>query len=712
VTADDQNLTRVILKRGEAIRLNFLWGALWGMIAWQVYALIEYTALTVVPLWRYSNMKIAGWNWHWSLVLFGFYTVAGLIAGGTAGAVFGGWRSRDPRNSQPQLKSIGSLTLVLAFLANLLTEDLKIAPLLATAIIACTLIWSLLSETWGKRLDLLANPWVIATLLLFAAWNGNAPHGLRAKIIRFAIGMAVMGVFIGASIASVRFKRTLSPRVLRYALTISAALLIVFGCAGLSNLTTLAKANRPQTGAPRKPGPNVVLITMDTVRADHVSLYGYGRHTTPNLEKLAQSSTVFTHAMSASNVTVISHAAMFTGLYGSWNGVGKPNGAPSHGGPLLDKYATLPVILAKEGYFTGAVVANTGNLQAGFGFDRGFQFFDSLTSPQLIRLDNPCFLRNGARRILDRFTATTEFDLSTRRAEEINREAFGFLDQARTTARPFFLFLNYMDAHSAYAPPAPFGDLYPGKDGTARLTRYLQLTNDLAAGKAKLPQRELQHYISQYDGGISYIDFQIGELIHGLENRGLFENTLIVITADHGEALGDRNLLFHGLSVYQNQVHVPLIIKYPGRSVSQVVGTTVGHVDLLPTILDVAGISIPDSLQGWSLKQNVGDARRTIISEGFPRPGFARIPGFNTTQRAIYEGKWKLMETKFGHRELYDVESDQAETHDLCSVHSAECAGIGRALDSWVSKIPLDTTRHEVDPRTLEMLKSLGYAGR
>ena len=687
---------------------NLFWGAIWGMIAWQVYAVVEYTALTVVPLWRYQDMTVAGWNWHWNFVLFGFYTVTGLIAGGIGGVLFGGSKTMAARNRQQRLKSVGTLTLALAFLANLLTVRLDSSTVLVIVLVTCALIWSLFSETWAERFVFFANPWGTAVILLGAPWIGNQILGRRPLIVHLAAGIALIAAGIGISIAVARLKRSPHPRVLLHAATLFGAF-IVLGCAVRLSPGAQLPLGRVQAGLSDKSKPNVVLVTMDTVRADHLSLYGYNRKTTPNLENLAQSSTVFTHAMAAGNVTLISHAAIFTGLYGSWSGVGKPTA--SHGAPILDKYPTMPSLLAKNGYFTGAVVANTGNLQPAFGFDRGFQFFDSLTSPQLLRLDKPYLLRNAARLVLDRFTATTEFDLSTRRAEEINRDAFKFLDQARSSTRPFFLFLNYMDAHSAYAPPPPFDKLYPGKDGTATLVRYMQLTHDLAVGSAKLPQRDLQHYLSQYDGGIAYIDSQIGRLILALKQRGLYDNTLIIITSDHGESLGDRNLLFHGLSVYQNQVHVPLIVKYPGDCERRVVGTPIGHVDILPTVLDVAGIAAPHSLQGISFRRKVNDGERRLISEGFPRPGFAKIPGFNFMQRAIYRGKWKFVETGAGRRELYDVESDQAEAHDMCSVQSGQCEEMRRDLDAWTSMIPRDTTPYKIDRKTMERLRSLGYVG-
>ena len=678
------------------------------MIAWQVYALLEYVLLTIVPL-RHGHMVIAGWNWRWNLVLFGFYSAAGLLAGGLGGVLLGGPKALPESARHQRLKTIGSLTLLLAFLGNAYANGVALSTILLTASIGCLLLLSLHSAAWAERLVYFSNPWGVAMLLLLIGWAGGDGIGNRGRLLAAAAGAIPAMVFLGACVAAAGVRRTRRLNLFAQTAAVAGGALIALECAVWLTPPTSARIGAHPPAAARPSKPNILLVTLDTVRADHLSLYGYGRRTTPNLEKMAREATVFTRAMAAGNVTLISHAAIFTGLYGSWTGVGSSR--ISHGGPILSKYPTAPVILSQNGYFTGSVVANTGNLRPSFGFDRGFQFFDYRTPPQILPLDKTYLLRNSARRVLDRFTCTADFDLSVRRARGINDDAFRFLDQASGSGRPFFLFLNYMDAHSVYAPPPPFDNLFPGKDCSVNLARYLQRTRDLAAGKALLPDRERRHYISQYDGAVAFMDAEIERLVLGLKQRGLYDNTLIVITSDHGESLGDRNLLFHGLSAYQNQVHIPLLVKYPGRNEPKVVDTPVGHTDILPTLLEAAGIPLPAYLQGRSLRRP--EAPRTVISEAFPRPGFARFPGFNTVRRAIYDGKFKFIESSAGTRELYDLDTDAIEVHDLCAEQSGRCEAMHRGLMAWTGAMPVQTgAPQKLDPDTLQRLKSLGYVGQ
>jgi arylsulfatase A-like enzyme len=597
----------------------------------------------------------------------------------------------------------------LAFLINASIHGVALSTILLTASIGCLLLLSLYSAAWARRLVYFSSPWGLATLLLLIGWAGGNGLGNRGRFLAAAASAIPAMVFLGACLAAaavIRTRRRLNLFVQAAAVAVGA--LVALECAVWLTPSTSAKIGPYAAGAgPAK--PNIVLITLDTVRADHLSLYGYSRRNTPHLEKLAQEATVFTRAVAAGNVTLTSHSAIFTGLYASWTGVG--SGKPSHGAPMLSKYATAPVILSQNGYFTGAVVANTSNLQPAFGFDRGFQFFDYRMPPQLLPWNRTYLLRNSARRVLDLFTCTAEFDLGSRRASEINDDAFRFLDQARGSGRPFFLFLNYMDAHTTYAPPPPYDNLFPGKDCSVNTARYIQLMQDLVAGKATLPDRERRHFISQYDGAIAFIDAEVQRLIAELEQRGLYDNTLIVITSDHGESLGDRNLLYHGLSAYQNQVHVPLLVKYPGPGERKVVKTPVSHTDILPTLLEAAGIAPPANLQGRSLRRP--EAPRTVISEAFPRPGFAKFPGFDTVRRAIYDQNFKFIESAAGKRELYDIERDQLELHDLCAEQSGRCEAMHRSLTAWTGAIPAQTVRPaRIDPETVQRLKSLGYVGQ
>jgi arylsulfatase A-like enzyme len=691
---------------------NFLWGAFWGMLAWQVYALIEYAASTLTPLLLYKNMMIAAWHWKLSLLLFGMYTVAGIVLGGVAGVAYGAWK-KVPLDNTGQGRAIGTLTLVLAFIANLMLGRPDPFTLMVSAVVAGTLIWSLSSKLWSGAFTLAANPWWTVLLLLVVAKTNYELLETRSSFLRGAVSIAIVSAFAGLSILRNRIwgsKR--AGASLGHPAAVLCGVGLALGCAVFFNRDLRADSRGPAPVG-NASQPNIVLITLDTTRADHLSLYGYNRNTTPNLAQLAASASVFVHAMAAGDLTLTSHGAIFTGTYASWNGAHAYLGHVP-GQPISESYATLPEILSKHGYSTAAVVANTSYLQSAFGFNRGFQFWDSRVPIQMNRSEKPLFqqyyLRRGARQILGLFACTDAFDLTFRRAQEINRVAFDFVNRNRTSGKPFFLFLNYMDAHAPYLPPAPFDAAYSGKDCSIPANRMLQLIRSLAARKTDMPEHVRQHYISQYDGGITYMDTQIGELIQQMKRLGLYENTLLIITGDHGEAFGERHLLGHGLSAYQDEVHVPLIVKYPGASHREVIGDAVGHTDILPTIMEVAGIAPPTYIQGRSLRDQSGNASRKLVTESFPEPSL-NLPGYDRVERAFYSETFKYVSSTSGKHELYDFSADPDETHDLCSAQPTRCDQMQHGLAQWEATIPKQARpKRKLDPQTLERLKSLGYA--
>jgi arylsulfatase A-like enzyme len=694
---------------------NVFWGAFWGMIAWQVYGVIEYAATTLAPLLVYRPMVVATWHWKLSLLLFAFYALAGIVIGGFGAGLFTALTTNE--NNKRHLRTIGTLSLVLGFIANLVAGKPEPATLMFSISVAAVLSWSLSSEHRVERFALLSSPWMVAFFLLLAAWVNNEALGGHSLLIRCLSTLLIAGTFVGISAVGIRARERQSTTILlgRPLTAVGGALAFVLGCAFFFGSIIQAQGNSRRLTTPHFSKPNVLLLTLDTVRADHLSLYGYSRNTTPHLAELARAATVFAHATAAGDMTITSHAAILTGTYTSWNGA-RPHRNSSGGGvPISDKYPMLAEILAEHGYSTAAVVANSGFLTREWGFDRGFQFFDARGAVRMMPPRKEYLLRYGARQILHRVIDTTEFDMMFLRAAEINREAYRFLDRARDSGQPFFLLLNYMDAHSPYAPPAQFDKLYPcEKDLSIPDTRYGLLFDQLVEGQGRMSKEEREHYISQYDGGIAYMDAEIGRLIAGLKQRGLYENTLLIIVSDHGEAFGERNLVGHGLSVDEDQVYVPMIVKYPGSNQKQWIEERVGHTDILPTVMEVTGITPPQFLQGLSLLKGAGNANRKLISESFPGSGLTSLnPAFNRVERAIYSGNFKYIDSTAGKHELYDVSADAGEVHDLCSVDTVRCSGMQRDLEEWEKAMPKTVGRGKaIDPQTLERLRSLGYVGR
>jgi arylsulfatase A-like enzyme len=431
-----------------------------------------------------------------------------------------------------------------------------------------------------------------------------------------------------------------------------------------------------------------------------MSLYGYARNTTPNLSKLAESATVYSHPVAAGNWTLPSHAAIFTGVFSWWSGIRSRDNRMQ---PISAQIPTLPELLWQKGYFTGAIAANSGVLIPQFGFDRGFEVFQSRNAMRVIPRSKRYSLRTGARYVLDFFSDTDDFDLLYARGDEITRGAFRFLDRAPSEKRPFFLFLNYMDAHGPYSPPAPFRSLFsqmiPGEHQAEINKRYAAVAEMEHPGAAELARLQ-QQVIAGYDGGIAYIDAQAGEVIRQLKERGLYDNTLIVITSDHGEAFGEHRYTGHGHSVYENETYVPLLIKYPHSQEKQLINKPVGHTDLFATMLGVVGAE-PKNGQGVNLK-TAENADREVFIEDLPDSP-------RRSARAVISGSMKYIELRNGSHVLYDLASDPAESRDLCEPQADRCSALKDRLERWTKTIPAVLPTRKLDSPALNNLRNLGY---
>jgi arylsulfatase A-like enzyme len=284
------------------------------------------------------------------------------------------------------------------------------------------------------------------------------------------------------------------------------------------------------------------------------------------------------------------------------------------------------------------------------------------------------------------------------------------LDQARQANSPFLLFLNYMDAHAPYLPPAPYDAMYPGRDMGYSLASYAETAARVNDKNLPMTAKERAHLVSQYDGAIAYLDEKIAELVAHLKQNGQFDRTMIVITADHGEAFGDRNIMAHDTSVYQDQVHVPLIVKYPEQTRAERVDALTSHVDIMPTVLDVLNIKAPAAMQGIDLRRTGEAPGRVVVAEmhgsvSWSEPRFAQI------EWALYSGSHKMIYSDKGTRELYDLSTDPTELHNLYRQDAPQVAELRTRLVDWSRRtLPQyrdpDSASREVEKR----LESLGYA--
>jgi len=415
---------------------------------------------------------------------------------------------------------------------------------------------------------------------------------------------------------------------------------------------------------PDPSAPNVVLLILDTVRAADLSLYGYARRTTPELERFAERSTVFDLAFAPASWTTPSHASMFTGRWPheldvSWRkGLGR-------------RWPTLAETLRARGYATAAFVANGGYAGWQSGLARGFERFEDYpislwTAVQATSFGHCCY--PGVRRLLGKqlrgVPLLWRLELPKSRqpqsADRINRAFLGWVDRARPA--PFFAFLNYMDAHMPYAPPDSFVNRFVSP--TAR-----PLSPEAWAEAPKLPLTPADTRPRQdtYDGAITYLDSRIGQLLRELERRGLLDNTLVVIAADHGDEFAEHGLVNHGYSLYRFSLHVPLLLSFPGRVPGgRRVASTVSLRNLAATVLELTDPHRPRALPGRSLTRfwNRGDSISDTIVASIRRlpnqPDW--YPASQGDLNSVAFDGWRYIRQEGdGTEELYDFAHDVLE---------------------------------------------------
>jgi arylsulfatase A-like enzyme len=538
------------------------------------------------------------------------------------------------------------------------------------------------------------------------AWEG-------AFLLLDILAGAILGILVGAGLA-VFGRRTFRTWWKGVFWAIGFATL-----AGLGLASATLYLDSPPSIPALKAGsaskrPNVLLVVLDTVRADHLSLYGYQRHTTPNLETWAREGIRFRNAISPADVTLSSHASMFTGLYTSWHGA-HPTPDASDLGRLEPSFRTWAEILSEAGYSTLAVLANYGYLRPEFGVAQGFGFYDVRWPVKTMGSADHSSLRKLLRPVLDCLVPTDELDRQYRRGDQITDGGLRIIKAMQGRSNPFFLSLNYMDAHDPYAPPPPYRDLFPGRIASFDRSRAAELRRELA--KHRRPRDAdaiLNHIVSQYDAGIAFMDSELKRLFEGMKQVGLYDNTLIIVTSDHGEAFGEHDDFGHPASVHQELVHVPLLIKYP-RSVpseaGQQIEATVSGIDLLPTVLDTVGIPLPANLQGRSLRTlGPGDDTRVVMAESFLDSHLVRSRRrTDLVQRALYQGQRKLIGSTSGQMELYDLQLDPAESQDTYGVDNPLAAHFTHVLDQWIQAVPRAKPSRKMDPQSMDRLRSLGY---
>ena len=461
-----------------------------------------------------------------------------------------------------------------------------------------------------------------------------------------------------------------------------------------------------------KKRPNVILMVMDCVRFDYLSAYGYPRPTTPYLDRLAAEGVLFENAFAAAPWTPPSHASLFTGTYPSRHGVDVDENLF-----LSEQNRTLAEILADHGYRTFGVLPDV-HLSNVRGFHKGFQEYVELWPIPYLYWEYDwlkCLTWN----------VVCGRDRRTRYTNTVMRR---WLKKNFSKTDPFFIFVNYKAAHNSYhdipwmfrrrfETKAPGIDMpkvkyYAAKGGYSYMVRQLELTEE-----------EFRLIQSWYAGAVAYTDSRIGEMVQYLKELGAYENTLFIVTADHGENLGEHHLAYHLFCLYDTLLHVPLIMSCPsllpqGRRVPGLVSLT----DVVPTVLELLELEETLDSHGTSLASFDGRIYHEHIFAEFGRPHYMlkrlpeRFPGhdfsrFDKGLQCIRSKDYKLIVGSDGTEELYDCQADLGETHNRANELPEITADLRSKLNAWRASLgrPFVGQRVEEDESLVKALRDLGY---
>lgn len=473
------------------------------------------------------------------------------------------------------------------------------------------------------------------------------------------------------------------------------------------------------------PRPHVVILVLDAVRADALSCYGAPKGATPHIDRLAEEGTLFEDVLSPGVWTLPSHASIFTGLSASEHGVGWGNLF------LEDRFTTLAEHLQAAGYRTVAISCNTflnneTNLFQGFSEihqeGRWLFSFDLLGCMSVAEAIVRCPLEQW-------FPGAWGDYLTDRGALQANvlaERAFA------SSGQPLLLFINYIDGHLRYVPPRPYRRGW----GRSAFKESYRLDQDyhsaiypyMLRGEKTFTAKDLVLLRRLNQGAVSYLDSRVGEICAALEHHGLAKDTLLIVTSDHGDSLGEHGLLDHHFSVYQTLARVPLIVRFPGRLPAGRVKTPVQTTDVYPTVLAAAGLvaetnprvarSLLGAAQGTSPRPRVCE----YLESAYPMVAkyqYRHAPGgyrrFLCRYRAIELNGYKYIHSSGGDHELYYLPDDPGEENNLINAESERAAILRKCLDEWVASVNVYRPARRIgegsdlSSETKERLRALGY---
>lgn len=449
--------------------------------------------------------------------------------------------------------------------------------------------------------------------------------------------------------------------------------------------------------------PNVIFIVIDATRADHLPMYGYSRQTAPNLTAFAQQGTTFTRAYAQGTSTRPSIATLFSSMYPAVHQVNFERDF------LSDSFTLLPEALKAAGYTTFAVSSNA-NVSPTFGYAQGFDHFRVWKTESTLRLTflgrmgedllGPTVL---ARVLREHGDVVPTADVIT----DITLDWVGQHAQG-----PFFMYVHYIDPHYPYRPPAPWDKAFDHRKDSPRRAGNV----DPVAVTRPDRQERLARTLDQYDGEILFADHHVGGLLKGLDAQGVLKNSLVIVTADHGEEFFDHGGIGHGRTAYEEVLRVPLLMRWPGRIPAGARHDgLVGLIDMMPTILALVGVEPPQGLQGTSVAAPVTKTGAAPSD----RQLFAQVVSDTFRLDAVHDDRYKLVRhvrgPQAGQEEVYDRARDPLERASLGAQAPPAALALRKDLETFTRMVarPASLVRREqaktLDKDTERALRSLGY---
>jgi arylsulfatase A-like enzyme len=590
----------------------------------------------------------------------------------------------------------------------------------------------LVSPQFKTAIVLGSGTFPIALVVFF----GQSPNGYQAlvksELVAGAVILAAAALLSKASRAVGPWERLVA-LIPRFCM---AGTVVIFPLFVFATLMRWQAPPGPAQGAKKSGGPNIVLVIIDSARADHFSVYGYRYRTSPFLERLAAESTVFDNAIAASPWTLPSHASIFTGLY-----PGQHNTHAEHFW-LDDGYRTMAEILADNGYQTvmfsnNDYVSQITNLVQGFErcwykgrwtddaryYGQGFgRAFDLLLAS---------FWSEWNDRVLSKLVKNPADALDYPTAAVTNSAIRDWLEKDRDKKRPFFLCVNYMDVHFPYNPRDETARLFLDEAALGRSyglkLRRPPVEYSLDASKGQYTAEELRIINGLYDADIHSLDAELERLCAKLRALGVYDQTAIFITSDHGEYLGTHNRLAHGLGLHEEVLRIPLLARYPGVFTrGKRVDSVVTHVDLFETVLALAKVEerpsgMPETEKLFSIPEGID--RRVFSEYRFPLHVLAgeSLRDDNSRllveQRMVRDRTHKLIWKSRGNFEFFDLAADPFELKNLYAADNKTIELMERDLFKWMaSDVPPAENRRErkgrspnEDIRLIERMRTLGY---